>query len=391
MTPKEGYLALNLLPRIGPIRVRRLLERFDSPQAILSAKRRELVSVPGIGEDMAEQIGDWENRIDLAEEQRRIADHGISLVTLDDTNYPEALRTIHDPPFLLYMKGTLLPGDAAAIGVVGSRRTTHYGKEQAKKLSFQLARAGFCIISGLARGIDTAAHEAALAAKGRTIAVLGSGIGNVYPPENQSLADRISESGAVLSEFPVLYVPDKQSFPLRNRIVAGMSQGLLVVEAPAWSGSLITANQALEQGRTVFAVPGPIDRPTSEGCHRLIQQGATLVCNAQDVIDELGMEIHSLGLEFEPDSLFSPRSLSSAASENAPSSPPSTPEKPKRQIELSEIERLILAELDRGNATIDSLSEVTGSPSGKVGATLLQLELKSLVKQLPGKYFTKAS
>jgi len=132
MTPKEAYLALNLLPRIGPIRVRRLLERFDSPQAILAAKRRELLSVPGIGEDMAEQIGDWENRIDLAEEQRRIADHGISLVTLDDMNYPEALRTIHDPPFLLYMKGTLLPGDAAAIGVVGSRRTTHSGKEQAK-------------------------------------------------------------------------------------------------------------------------------------------------------------------------------------------------------------------------------------------------------------------
>src|SRR5690606_23595268 len=144
--------------------------------------------------------------------------------------------------------------------------------------------------------------------RGRTIAVLGSGIGNVYPPENQSLSDRIAESGAVLSEFPVLYVPDKQSFPLRNRIVAGMSQGLLVVEAPAWSGALITANQALEQSRTVFAVPGPIDRPTSEGCHRLIQQGATLVCGAQDVIDELGMEISSLGLEFEPDSLFSPRS-----------------------------------------------------------------------------------
>ena len=385
MTPREAYLALNLLPRIGPIRVRRLLDHFGTPQAILGAKQRELIMVPGIGEDMAEQIGDLENRIDLAEEERRIADHGISLVTLDDANYPGALRTIHDPPFLLYMKGTLLPGDAAAIGVVGSRRTTHYGKEQAKKLSFQLARAGFCIISGLARGIDTAAHEAALAANGRTIAVLGSGIGNVYPPENQSLADRIAENGAVLSEFPVLYVPDKQSFPLRNRIVAGMSQGLLVVEAPVRSGSLITANQALEQGRTVFAVPGPIDRPTSEGCHRLIQQGATLVCGAQDVIDELGMEINSLGLEFEPESLFASRSGTSSETSLT------SPEKPKRQIELSEIERHILAELEQGNATIDSLCEATGNHAGKVGAALLQLELKSLVKQLPGKYFTKAS
>ncbi len=381
MTRTEAYLALNLLPRIGPIRVRRLLEHFDSPQAILGAKRQQLIAVAGIGEEMAGQIVDWENLIDLAEEKRRIADHGISLVTIDDARYPAALRRIHDPPFLLYMKGTLLPGDAAAIGVVGSRRTTHYGKEQAKKLSYQLARAGFCIISGLARGIDTAAHEAALAAKGRTIAVLGSGIGNVYPPENQSLADRIAESGAVLSEFPVLYVPDKQSFPLRNRIVAGLSQGLLVVEAPARSGALITANQALEQGRAVFAVPGPIDRPTSEGCHRLIRQGASLVCGAQDVIDELGMEIHSLGLEFAAEAR---QARPSGAS-------PDEPAKPRRRLELSEIEHRILAELEQGDATIDSLAEATGSLAGKVSATLLQLELKSLVKQLPGKYFTKAS
>ena len=376
MTPKDAYLALNLLPRIGPIRVRRLLERFQSPQQILTAKRRELLEVPGIGEDMAEQIGDWENRIDLAEEKRRIADHDISLVTLDDENYPAALREIHDPPFLLYMKGTLTPADAAAIGVVGSRRTTHYGKEQAKKLSFQLAKAGFTIVSGLARGIDTAAHEAALAANGRTLAVLGSGIGNVYPPENQALADRIAGSGAVLSEFPVLYVPDKQSFPLRNRIVAGLSQGLLVVEAPVRSGSLITANQALEQGRTVFAVPGPIDRPTSEGCHRLIQQGATLVCCAQDIIDELGMEINSLALDFSTEPRY-------------PSQMPSG--KPQRQLDLSEPERLLLAALTRGDATIDSLADATGIPTGKVSATLLQLELKSLIKQLPGKYFTKQS
>lgn len=374
MTPKEAYLALNLLPNIGPIRVRRLLERFESPEQILSAKRRELLEVSGIGEEMAEQIGDWEDRIDLVEEKRRIADHGISLLTLEDACYPPALRTIHDPPFLLYMKGNLTVADDAAIGVVGSRRTTHYGRDQAKKLSFQLAKAGFCIVSGLARGIDTAAHEAALAARGRTIAVLGSGIGNIYPPENQALADRIAESGAVLSEFPVLYVPDKQSFPLRNRIVAGISRGLLVVEAPVRSGSLITANQALEQGRAVFAVPGPIDRPTSEGCHRLIQQGATLVCSAQDVIDELGLEINSLGLDFAPE---------------LPESFEKSNEKPRRQLDLSEAEAKILGELSQGDSTIDSLSEATGINAGRVGATLLQLELKSLIKQLPGKIFTK--
>ncbi len=374
MTPKEAYLALNLLPGIGPIRVRRLLERFENPQAILTAKRREILDVQGIGEEMAELIGDWENRIDLIEEKRRITEHGISLLTLEDDHYPAALRTIHDPPFLLYMKGSLTSADDAAIGVVGSRRTTHYGRDQAKKLSFQLAKAGFCIVSGLARGIDTAAHEAALAAGGRTIAVLGSGIGNLYPPENQALADRIAESGAVLSEFPVLYVPDKQSFPLRNRIVAGISRGLLVVEAPVRSGSLITANQALEQGRSVFAVPGPIDRPTSEGCHRLIQQGATLVCTVQDVIDELGLEINSLAFDFFPET----RESSSKSGEN-----------PKRQLDLSDAETKILTELAQGDSTIDSLSEATGINAGKVGATLLQLELKSLIKQLPGKIFTK--
>lgn len=369
MTSKEAFLALNLLPKIGPIRVRRLLERFSLPEQILAASKADLSAVPGIGKEMAAQIADWENHIDLAEEKRRIADHGISLLTMDDDDYPPALREIYDPPFLLYMRGRIEKRDTAAVGVVGSRRTTHYGKEQAKKLSFQLARAGFCVISGLARGIDTAAHEAALAAGGRTIAVLGSGIGNIYPPENKALADKIAENGAVLSEFPVLYVPDKQSFPLRNRIVAGMSQGLLVVEAPARSGSLITANQALEQGRTVFAVPGPIDRPTSEGCNRLIRSGATLVCSANDVIDDLGAGLNGLPLEFESEQ--------------------ESKEPVQRSVELSQIERKILACLDGGELTIDSLAEASGLPVVAVSTALFQLEMKRVVKQLPGKYFAK--
>ncbi|MEX2578747.1 MAG: DNA-processing protein DprA [Verrucomicrobiales bacterium] len=369
MTSKEAFLALNLLPNIGPIRVRRLLERFGGPERILAASRSELAAVSGIGGEMAEQIAAWEDHVDVEEEKRRIADHDISLVTLEDEEYPAALREIYDPPFLLFVRGRLLKSDAAAVGVVGSRRTTHYGKEQAKKLSFQLARAGFCIVSGLARGIDTAAHEGALAAGGRTIAVLGSGIGNVYPPENQALADRIAESGAVVSEFPVLYVPDKQSFPLRNRIVSGMSQGLLVVEAPARSGSLITANQALEQGRTVFAVPGPVDRPTSEGCNRLIRQGATLVCSARDIVEDLGAQLNTLGLDF-----------STEAGGDAP---------PSRQVDLNHAEKEILSRLEEGESTIDALATATDLPVATVSTTLLQLEMKSLVKQLPGKYFTK--
>lgn len=383
LTATEAYLALNLLPKIGPIRVRRLMGRFGAPQAILAAGVRELAGVPGIGAEMAAQIAGWEDRIDLPEEKRRIADHGIRLLTLDDSDYPESLRQIHDPPFLLYMKGSIRPGDAAAVAVVGSRRTTHYGREQAKRLSFQLAKAGFTIVSGLARGIDTAAHEAALAAGGRTLAVLGSGIGHVYPPENQGLADRIAERGAVLSEFPVLYVPDKQSFPLRNRIVAGLCQGLLVVEAPAWSGALITANQALEQGRAVFAVPGPIDRPTSEGCHRLIQQGATLVCSAEDVVEELGLAINTLPLDFgtETDPAPAPSGKDAA---------PGMPATPARHLELSEMERLLLDRLGEGDATIDLLAEAAGIPPGLASAALLQLEMKRLVRQRPGKTFSKA-
>lgn len=369
MTSKEAFLALNLLPGIGPIRVRKLLEVFPGPEDVLSAGAEELTRVPGIGAEMARQIADWESRIDLEEEKRRMHDHGIRALTIEEEGYPAALRQIHDPPFLLYIRGEISPRDAAAVGVVGSRRMTHYGREQARKLSFQLARAGFCIISGLARGIDTAAHEAALAAEGRTIAVLGSGIGNIYPPENLALAEKIAETGAIVSEFPVLYVPDKQSFPLRNRIVAGMSQGLLVVEAPARSGSLITANQALEQGRSVFAVPGPIDRPNSEGCHRLIRLGATLVSSASNVIEELENEIQSLGLQFDEDS---------------------TPEETARPgIVLADVERKILAAMEGSENTIDSLGEDTGLPTGIVGAHLLQLEMKALVRQLPGKYFAK--
>lgn len=377
LSATDAYLALNLLPKVGPIRVRRLLERFGSPQAILSAAARELRGVPGIGEEMAALLSGWERHVDLDEERRRIAAHGIDLLTWGDAGYPESLRHIHDPPFLLYVKGRVTAADAASVGIVGSRRATHYGRDQAKRLGFQLARAGFTVVSGLARGIDTAAHEAALAAGGRTLAVLGSGIGNVYPPENQALADRIAESGAVISEFPVLYVPDKQSFPLRNRIVSGLSRGLLVVEAPAWSGALITANSALEQGRAVFAVPGPIDRPTSEGCHRLIQQGAKLVCSAEDVIDELGLELDVLPLDF--------------AEADPPARPVDAPSPaPARQVELGELERRLLAALELGDAAIDALSEAVSTPPGLVSAALLQLEMKRLVRQLPGKTFSKA-
>ena len=368
MTHTEAYLALNLLPGIGPIRVQRLLERFESPERILTATGSELQSVSGIGREMADAIRDWENLVDVTEELRRMEEHGISALTLEDDAYPPALREIHNPPHLLYLKGEILDRDRHAIAVVGSRRITHYGRETARRLSFQLAHTGVTIISGLARGIDTAAHEAAIAAGGRTIAVLGSGIGNIYPPENAALAQRISENGAVLSEFPVLYVPDRQSFPLRNRIVSGMSQGILVVEAPSRSGALITANQAMEQGRNVYAVPGPIDRPSSEGCNRLIQDGAKLVIDSRDILDEMEM-------------LFSLNSEPSSSGGSGSTSP---------VLEgLDDTERSVLAALGDEELPIDTIIETAEMPSAIVSGTLLRLEMKRLVKQLPGKYFVK--
>lgn len=394
LSAPDAYLALSLLPKIGPIRVKRLLAKFGSPQAIFTASQSELTCVPGIGAEMAKTILLWEQHIDLIEEKRRMAAHDVRLLTLDDPSYPELLRQIYDPPFLLFMRGALTRADEAALAVVGSRRLTHYGRDQARRLSYQLAKAGFTVVSGLARGIDTAAHEAALAAGGRTIAVLGSGVGNVYPPENAALADRIAENGAVLSEFPVLYVPDKQSFPLRNRIVAGMSRGLLVVEAPAWSGALITANQALEQGRSVYAIPGPIDRPSSAGCNRLIQQGAKLVCSAEDIIDDLGWEMNTLPLDFSGSATDHPVDLSPDSSNGSPNHaadpPHSASSGANRQLALSPLERKIMDQLDLGDATIDSLAEATSSGPGPLSVALLQLEIKHLVRQRAGKLFTKA-
>ncbi len=256
LSDRNAYLALNLIPKIGPIRVRRMLEQFGSPQRILSAGKTEIQAVQGIGPELAERITSWQRTIDLARELRRIDELELSVVTLADEGYPTLLKSIYDPPLVLYVKGELEDRDRQGLAVVGSRKTTHYGLSCAKKLSFQLAHAGVTIISGLARGIDTAAHEGALAANGRTIAVIGSGHGKLYPPENAELAERISRSGAVISEFPVDCPPDKQSFPLRNRIVSGWSFGVLVIEAAGRSGALITANQAAEQGRSVYAVLG---------------------------------------------------------------------------------------------------------------------------------------
>lgn len=366
LTDREAYLALNLIPRIGPVRVRKMLDVFATPQAILAAGKAEIQAVPGIGPESAAAIASWERTIDLGRELRRIDEMGLQIVTLADPDYPKLLKGIYDPPLVLYVKGTLSAADRQGLAVVGSRKTTHYGLACAKKLSFQLAHAGLTIISGLARGIDTAAHEGALAAKGRTIAVIGSGHGKLYPPENAALAERIAQSGAVVSEFPVDYPPDKQSFPLRNRIVSGWSFGVLVVEAASRSGALITANQAAEQGRSVYAVPGPIDRPSSLGANRLIQQGAKLVIDGADVLEDL-------------ETLFP----------MAPSAPQFAAVANPMVASLSADEAKIYAAIEDEETPMDALIERTGLASSVVSSTLMRLQIKRLVKQLPGQYFVK--
>ena len=287
MTRKEAFIALNMVPHLGPVRLRRLLDVFDSPERVLSARRNELQGVDGLNEALIDSLASWESVVDLQQELARIGRFGATVVTLDDADYPALLREIHDPPTVLYVWGKLEPRDHHAIGIVGSRRTSHYGLECAKKISYQIAYAGLTVVSGLARGIDTASHQGALAAKGRTIAVLGTGLNHLYPIENQALAEKIVSAGAVVTEFPMETTPDRQTFPMRNRIISGWGFGLLVVEAGFNSGALISAAQAADQGRNLYAIPGPIDRPTSQGGNRLIQQGAKLVMSVDDILEDV--------------------------------------------------------------------------------------------------------
>ena len=364
MTSTEACIALNMLPTMGPVRLRKLLQVFETPERILVARGSALRAVDGIGTEVADQITGWENIVDVSAELERIRDFGAQVITAESALYPRQLREIHAPPIVLYVWGELSERDQHAIGVIGSRRTTHYGTESAKKLAYQLAYAGLTVISGLARGIDTAAHQGALAARGRTIAVIGSGLAKLYPPENAALAEKIrSGNGAVVSEFSMEIEPDRQTFPMRNRIISGWSHGILVVEAGLNSGALITASQALEQGRSVYAVPGHISAPSAQGSNRLIQQGAKLVMEASDILDDLSILL--------PEAKPAPH----AAERPLPA--------------LSDDERRVYDAIEASETSIDQIAAKSNLPSGSVSSTLLRLELKRLVKQLPGSYFVK--
>jgi DNA protecting protein DprA len=364
MNYTEACIALNMLPTMGPVRLRKLLQVFGTPEKILAASRDQLRSIDGIGPEVAQQISNWESLLDLSAELRRIREFGAEVITAESPQYPRSLREIHAPPIVLYVWGKLTDRDHYAIGIIGSRRVTHYGSEAAKKLAYQLAYAGLTIISGLARGIDTAAHQGALAAKGRTVAVIGSGLAKLYPPENAGLAEKIrSGNGALVSEFSMEIEPDRQTFPMRNRIISGWSQGILVVEAGLNSGALITASQAIEQGRSVYAVPGHINAPTAMGSNRLIQQGAKLVMDASDILDDLQILV--------PEARVLPPPLA------------------RPLPELSDSEHSVYQAIDSTETAIDAIAAKCNLPTATVSSTLLRLELKRLVKQLPGNYFVK--
>jgi DNA processing protein len=366
MESREALIALNLVEGVGPVRVRQLLEFFGDAPAILKASQQQLRAVRGIGEETAAAISGWEKSVDLAAELKRIADYGCHVITQEDAEYPAMLREIYDPPVVLYVKGALTERDKNSVAIVGSRQTTHYGIETARKLGYQLAYTGVTVVSGGARGIDTAAHQGALSGKGRTIAVLGTAINVVFPPENAELFERIAANGAVISQFPFNRNGDRQSFAIRNRIVAGMTLGAVVVEANLTSGALITANFATEYGRQVFAVPGRIDSPRSKGCHDLIKKGAKLCEGIEDILSEF-------------EYLF--------PSSNRPPSPGESGVLPA--LELSENEQKVHDVLGKEELSIDDVIRKCGLPASATSVALFSLEMKKLVRQLPGKMFLR--
>lgn len=361
----HSLLALNSLPKIGPIRIRRLLDHFGDADAVLSAPKHQLVRVDGIGEETATILTKWQDFADPTTELRELEERGLSIITAADEEFPPALREAYDAPLLLYVWGKLETRDRHAIGIVGTRRCTMYGRHVTKLVSFQLAHAGFTIVSGLARGVDTVAHEAALAAGGRTVAVLGSGLAQLFPSENLALAEKIADGrGAVVSEFPLHTPPDKQTFPQRNRIVAAWSRALVVTECARKSGSLITANLAGDYGRPVYAVPGPIDQESSAGCNRLIREGATLATSGEDILEDLG-------------------ELPFARQAELPLAEQATlPELPAEEAK-------VFAALGEGESGVDRLVESTGLGAPVVATSLMKLEMRKLVRALPGFRYVK--
>ncbi len=366
------WLRLVLTPEIGSRRGKSLLEKFKTPKAILEASFDDIAEVENIGGKVAKRIVEGREKIDLGRQIKLIKENNVTLIPLDSELYPVGLKSIFDPPLVLFVKGEILPQDYFSIAIVGTRLASFYGRTMSEKLSSQLAEKGFTIVSGGARGIDTFSHQAALRAKGRTLAVLGCGLDIAYPVDNKKLFEEIAQKGAMISEFPLSTKPDRGNFPMRNRIISGLSLGVVVIEAPYKSGALITVTHANEQGREVFSVPGHADSFVSKGTNQLLREGAKLVENVDDIIEEL-----------EPILKSKINELKINQSEPAQ----------KKQISiksgLTEQEAKVCSLLSSGSLDFDDIVVKSQLSVTAVSSVLMMLELKEIVKQLPGKMFQK--
>ena len=357
------WLALSLVPGVGSILIKRLLDRFQTPEAVFRAPMKELLNIEGLGVKVAGEIQRGPLEKVVRRELSLLKEVGGKIITLKDDDYPKRLKDIYDPPALLYVRGELRSEDELAIAIVGSRKTSPYGRWFTEKIGQDLARHGVTVVSGMARGIDSVAHKGSLQGGGRTIAVLGCGVDVIYPSENRNLFYQIIDQGAILSEFPMGSPPEGGHFPRRNRIISGLSIGVVIVQASAESGSLITAGYALEQGREVFAVPGNVGAEGSRGTNRLIKEGAKLVESTEDILEEI---LPQWKREKE-----------------------TTPTIETPIPDLSGEEKVLYHLLGDTPLHIDAIIRETQLDPGRVSSLLLNLELKGLICQWPGKCFSK--
>jgi DNA processing protein len=360
MTEMEALIALNTVPGLGPVKIYRMINVLGGASRVIDAARSALTRIEGIGDLLANGVAELSKGPSLKNELDLMKKFGVSVFSYHDAGYPELLKNIYDPPPVLYVKGSLLESDNKGIGVVGTRRPTQYGRNMAYRFSGELAELGLTVVSGLARGIDRYAHTGALDKKGRTIAVLGNGLSYLYPPEHRQLSEKISLSGALVSEFSMSMGPLPQNFPRRNRIISGLTLGSLIVEAPVASGALITAHWAVEQGREVFAIPGFVGIKNSQGPHQLIKTGAKLVECIDDILEEIGFK-RTRRTEF-----IAPIKMA-----------------------LSDAEKKVFEILTEQAMQIDEICRQSVLPINELSGILVMLELKGYIKQLGGKKFVK--
>lgn len=365
----KPWILLNLVPGLGPRLTKALLEKFHSPEAVINASAQDLAQVPHLGFNTATKLFDSFKKYKTDQEIASMRIHGVKAIVINKPDYPSSLKSIWDPPPILFLKGEILPCDDKSIAIVGSRSCTEYGKRMARKLAKGLAHAGYTIVSGLARGIDAEAHRGALEASGRTIAVLAGGLSKIYPPEHAGLAADITGKGAILSEAPMLQAPLPGMFPARNRIISGLSKAIILVEAAEKSGALVTAVHASEQGRPVLALPGSVESSASGGTNSLIRKGAVLIRDVDDVLQELKDWAPSFSQKLLPGIEEAEKSL-------------------KIPDNLDEAEAQIWQALSENECNLDELIRASGQSAGIVAGKLLGMEMKRIIKRLPGSRFT---